>query len=278
MNAEEKSKKAGKLREFLDEFFAITSVDDLKAFEMKMCLSGPYDASDAVISTFAGVGGQDAEDWANMLLDMYRGYAELRGWAVKAVDDNTIEIKGDHAFGFLRGEAGVHRLVRISPFDSKKLRHTAFAMTEVLPVLPHFEADRIAIPESDLKLEFSRSSGPGGQNVNKVETAVRIVHIPTGIAAASQAGRSQAHNREKALTLLKARLIKIMEEKQIAELSDLKTDTKPEWGNQIRSYVLHPYKMVKDHRTGVEEGNVDAVLKGELQPFIDAEIRLTTGI
>lgn len=257
----------------IEEFDAIDSDESLKKFEIKTLLSGKYDAGPAIISTFGGAGGDDAEDWAKMLLAMYVNYARGRGWKISEIDDNTIEIKGSYAYGFLRNEAGVHRLVRISPYDSKKLRHTSFALVEVLPEL-HSVDDYIEIPEKDLKFDFFRSSGPGGQNVNKVETAVRIVHVPTGVSASSQAERSQAQNRERALKLLKTKLVRLMEKHQAEELSDLKTKAKPEWGSQIRSYVLHPYKMVKDHRTGVETSDVEGVLDGGLEEFIESSLQL----
>lgn len=271
--AEEKTKEAGLLRELIDEFDTIDSSESLKKFEIKTLLSGKYDAGPAIISTFGGAGGDDAENWAKMLLAMYVKYARGRGWKVSEIDDNTVEIKGSYAYGFLRNEAGVHRLVRISPYDSKKLRHTSFALVEVLPEL-HSVDDKVEIPEKELKFDFFRSSGPGGQNVNKVETAVRIVHIPTGVSASSQAERSQAQNRERALKLLKTKLIQLMEKHQASELSDLKSKAKPEWGSQIRSYVLHPYKMVKDHRTGVETSDVEGVLEGALDDFIESSLQL----
>ena len=220
------------------------------------------------------MGGEDAKDWANMLLNMYVKYGAKRGWKVALIDDRAIDIRGEYAYGSLRNETGVHRLVRISPFDSKQLRHTSFALVEVLPELPELESRNLVIPPEDLKMELSRSSGPGGQNVNKRETAVRVVHLPTGIAAASQVERSQSANRDKALALLKAKLFKLMQERQEGELKNLRTQVKPEWGNQIRSYVLHPYQQIKDHRTGAVSHQPDKVLAGDLDKFIEAELEL----
>lgn len=274
--AEEKSKEAGRIRELISEFEAIDSEEKLKKFEIKTLLSGKYDGGAAVLSFYSGAGGKDAEDWAGMLREMYVKYAASRGWKTKEIDDNTIEISGSYAYGFLKGENGVHRLVRISPYDAKQLRHTSFAQVEVLPELPEVEAARLEIPEQDIKAEFFRSSGPGGQNVNKVETAVRLIHIPTNLAASSQVERSQAKNRERAMSLLKAKIVKLMAVHKAKELGELKTKVKPEWGNQIRSYVLHPYKMVKDHRTGVETGDVDKVLDGGLEEFIETGLELLT--
>ncbi|OGY62343.1 MAG: hypothetical protein A2745_02870 [Candidatus Harrisonbacteria bacterium RIFCSPHIGHO2_01_FULL_44_13] len=237
-------------------------------------LTGKYDKGHAHISIFPGVGGEDAKDWANMLLKMYIKYAQKRNWKVSLVDERAIDIRGEYAYGSLKNEQGVHRLVRISPFDSKQLRHTSFALIEVLPELPELELKNIVIPPEDLRVEFSRSSGPGGQNVNKRETAVRVVHLPTGLSAASQSERSQPQNREKALALLKTKLSHLMQERQEKELKNLRTVVKPEWGNQIRSYVLHPYQQVKDHRTNVVSHQPDKVLEGGLDKFIEAELQL----
>lgn len=221
------------------------------------------------ISVLAGAGGNDAKDWSKMLLRMYIRYADKKNWKKAQIDDFVLEFRGAAAYDRLKGESGVHRLVRISPFDAKKLRHTSFALVEVLPGLPEAEARNIQIPEKDLKVDFSRSGGPGGQNVNKVETAVRITHLPTGVAAASRVERSQAANREKALNLLKAKLLRLMEEKHEKEIANLRTRVSPEWGHEIRSYVLHPYKQVKDHTTGLKISRVEEVLDGNLDLLLN---------
>jgi peptide chain release factor 2 len=246
---------------------------------------GKYDKGNAILTIISGAGGDDAEDWASMLFEMYRKYASKKKWGTLLIHENknehggyrsvSFEMDGKNAYGTLKKESGVHRLVRVSPFDAKKLRHTSFALVEVLPKFSKLEERDIVLDPADLKIEFSRSSGPGGQNVNKRETAVRIVHLPTGIAVHASEERSQEQNRERALAILRAKIFKRAEEekKSTEEAMKLK-NTEIEWGNQIRSYVLHPYKMVKDHRTDAETSNVDAVLDGDLDQFIEAEKNL----
>ncbi len=238
-------------------------------------MSNEINPNVAYLSVFAGAGGNDAKDWGKMLLRMYERFSDLKKWTKRYINDNTLEMKGHGAYERLKGESGVHRLVRISPFDAKKLRHTSFALVEVLPEIPAVEALHFQIPEKDLKVEFYRSGGPGGQNVNKVETAVRITHLPTGLVSSAQAERSQAANRERALNLLKAKLIKLMEEKHEKEVANLRTRISPEWGHEIRSYVLHPYKQVKNHLTGEKISRVEEVLNGDLNLLIPKQDKIS---
>lgn len=222
-----------------------------------------------ILNIYSGAGGRDAVDFRDMLLKMYFKYSQKNKWKVEYLDEDTLKIKGDAAFERLKNETGVHRLVRISPFDSKKLRHTSFVLVEVLPEIEEVQAKKINILDKDLKISFFRSSGPGGQNVNKRETAVRIVHLPTGLAVACQVERSQAANKEQAMKWLKSKLAKLMEKQQVQEVEKLKVKTSIDWGHQIRSYVFHPYKMVKDHRTGKKISKVEDVLEGNLEMIID---------
>ncbi len=259
----------------------IRRIQELKS---EIAGEGKYDKGNAVMTIFSGAGGDDAEDFSSMLLNMYLKFFSKNNFSVTVLHANendhggyrniTIEISGKNAYGTLKNESGVHRLVRISPFNAKSLRHTSFSMVEVIPEFP--KVKEFEIPENELRVEFSRSSGPGGQNVNKRETAVRIVHIPTNLSAQSDNERSQAQNKEKALQILQGKLYKALEEERISKEKGMyiSKTTQIEWGNQIRSYVLHPYKMVKDHRTNVETSDVDGVLNGELDEFIQAEKNL----
>ncbi len=258
----------------------------IRGIEIKRLFTGTNDAHNAIVTISAGAGGQDAADWVHMLYDMYAAYAQNQKWSVAVLDSTeetfqsktgrhplkniTFEVKGPYAFGYLKKESGVHRLVRVSPFSGQGLRHTSFALVEVMPEI---KESTLHIKESDLKVEFFRSSGPGGQNVNKVETAVRMVHIPTGIVASCQSERSQSQNREKVLRVIEAKLVQRMEQERVQELDQLRTKAKPEWGSQIRSYVLNPYQLIKDHRTEYETGNVSSILEqGALDGFIEAEL------
>ena len=246
---------------------------------------GKYDKGGAIITIFSGAGGDDAEDFSRMLFEMYSKYIANKGWTSYLIHSNsntlggyrniTFEVVGKGVYGELKNESGVHRLVRVSPFSAKKLRHTSFSMVEVIPKLEKGNAD-IEIPDDEIRVEFSRSGGPGGQNVNKRETAVRVIHIPTNISVHSTEERSQAANREKAMAILKGKLFKYMEDERIKKEEGMYISkiTSAEWGSQIRSYVQHPYKMVKDHRTGMEVSDVEGVLEGNLDEFIEAEKNL----
>jgi peptide chain release factor 2 len=249
-------------------------------------LSGPYDRGNALLTINAGAGGTDSQDWSSMLLRMYLRWIEKKGFNSEIIDMTegeeagiksvTLIVEGPYAYGYLRPEKGVHRLVRLSPFDSNNRRHTSFTQVEVLPQVETDSA--VEIDPKDLKIETFRAAGAGGQNVQKNDTAVRITHIPTGIVASCQNERSQVQNRENAMKVLRARLLEKKQEEEEQELSHLRGKyQKAEWGSQIRSYVLHPYQMVKDHRTDYEVGNAQSVLDGDLDGFIEAYLRYKVG-
>ena len=256
---------------------------NLDAIELRMFFGGPHDKESVYLTVRAGAGGVDAQDWASMLVRMYQRYGERKNYKVHLIEESkgeeagikraVLEIDGPYAYGYLRGEHGVHRLVRISPFSAQKLRHTSFAMVEVIPKMPELSKEIDIAPEN-LEMDTFRASGPGGQNVNKVSSAVRIKHIPSGITVSVQSGRSQGDNRAKALEIIKAKLYIERLKKREQELRGLKGNMgAAEWGNQIRSYVLHPYQMVKDTRSNYETRAVEDVLDGDLDAMIESEIR-----
>jgi peptide chain release factor 2 len=258
----------------------------IDGLEFELTLGGPYDRRPGIVAIHAGAGGTEAQDWAMMLMRMYLRWAERRGYKTEVLDEMpgeeagiksaTIEIRGPYAYGYLKSERGVHRLVRLSPFDSAHRRHTSFALIEVMPEPD--EAAKVILNPDDVRVDVFRSSGAGGQNVQKTSTAIRVTHIPTGIVVTCQNERSQVQNKETALKILMARLAEIEEEKREAERSQLKGEhVEAGWGNQIRSYVLHPYTMVKDHRTSSETSNTGAVLDGDLDQFMEAYLKWKLG-
>ena len=255
---------------------------DIDDMTVKVLLSGEYDPNNAIISIHAGSGGTDAQDWAEMLVRMYLRWADQKGYKVKTLDyqddteggvkSATFLVEGDYAYGYLKNEKGVHRIVRISPFDSSGRRHTSFASLDVMPEID--DEIELEIDPEDLRIDVYRSSGAGGQHVNKTESAVRITHIPTNIVVTCQNERSQHQNRDVAMKILKARLLELAQQEHKEKIDELKGDySQISWGSQIRSYVFHPYTMVKDHRTGAEVGNVQAVMDGDLDYFINEKLK-----
>jgi len=264
-------------------------VEKIEKKEKEVFLSGKYDKNNAILTIVSGAGGKDAQDWAAILLRMYQRYCERTGFKARVLSQNfgepgpesrigikeaVLEIKGKFAYGLLKGESGVHRLVRLSPFSSKNLRHTSFALVDVLPQLSDKVKD-MEIKDEDLRVDTYRASGPGGQYVNKRDSAVRITHLPTNIVVSCQAERTQGTNRKKAMEMLKSKIALLQEKEAKKEIKDIKgKEVKVEWGSQIRSYVLYPYKMVKDHRTQIETSHVDEILDGNLDAFIKAELKI----
>lgn len=267
-----------------DKDGAQAKIKELQSLKDELEGVGKYDRGGAVITIFSGAGGTDAEDFSHILLEMYLKYFDKNNWAYSILHKNendhggyrniTLDVEGKNAYGILKNESGVHRLVRISPFNANQKRHTSFSMVEVIPKFE--KPDELKIPIEDIRVELSRSSGPGGQNVNKRETAVRLVHIPTNLSVHVESERSQSQNKEKAHRMLEAKIYRLLEDERKAKEKGMYVSktTQIEWGNQIRSYVLHPYKMVKDHRTGVETAQVDKVLDGEIEEFLEAEKNL----
>ena len=256
---------------------------ELDEFELKVMLSGPHDAKAAILSIHPGAGGTESQDWAQMLMRMYLRWCERAGFKAEVVDllpgeeagikSATVEVTGDYAYGYLKGEAGVHRLIRISPFDASRRRHTSFASVAVIPEVEDVE---VVVKDEEIRVDVYRSSGPGGQGVNTADSAVRITHLPTGIVVSCQNERSQLRNRDTAMRILRARLYQVYEKRQREELAELTGEKKDSaFGSQIRTYTFHPYQIIKDHRTGLEVGNVDAVMDGGLDPFVQAYLTAT---
>jgi len=293
------SEKAAKIQQEIsalkEEIEAVESLEnnldekELERLEFRTFLSGKYDKGNAILEIFSGAGGQDSQDWATMLLRMYERYCAAKGFKTEILQQSfgdaggpegrigtksvTMEIKGKFAYGFLKKESGVHRLVRQSPFNAKALRQTSFALVNVLPEIEEDDKE-IGIKPEELKIDTFKASGPGGQYVNKTESAVRITHVPTGIVVSCQTERLQGKNKERAMKVLYAKLYQLKQEKKEKELKEIKGDlVSASWGNQIRSYVLHPYKMVKDLRTQYETSDPDSVLDGNLDKFIEAELK-----
>ena len=265
------------IKEIDDEIAAYTP--KIEALKLETLLKGEYDSSNAVLSLHAGAGGTEAQDWVSMLYRMYTRYCERKGFTVRELDlldgdeagikSVTFEVDGDNAYGFLKSEKGVHRLVRISPFDASGRRHTSFASLDVAPILD--ESAEIKINPDEIRVDTYRSSGAGGQHVNKTSSAIRITHLPTGIVVQCQNERSQIQNRETAMRMLYGKLLELQDRERMEQMAEIKGEMKKiEWGSQIRSYVFQPYTMVKDHRTGAETGNIQAVMDGELDMFINA--------
>jgi len=279
------------LKVLQDEGLRVELEKKIDKQEFKIFLSGKYDKGNAILEIFSGAGGQDSQDWATILLRMYEKYCVGKGFKTAILHQAfgegggpegrigtksvTMSVNGNYAYGFLKKESGVHRLVRISPFNAQKLRHTSFALVNVLPELKESDIE-IEIKPDDLRIDTFKASGPGGQYVNKTESAVRITHIPTGIVVASQTERLQGKNKENAMKILYAKLSQLKEENRAEKIKELKGDpVSASWGNQIRSYVLHPYKMVKDLRTQYETSDTEGILNGELENFIEAELKMS---